>query len=209
MTKSRIRILCVDDHPLVREGITRKIELQPDMQLVAAAVTGEEAIALFRQHRPDVTLMDLRLPTMSGLDAIRAIRKEDGSAKIVVLTMYQGGEDIHRALQAGATTYVMKNTASDDLIRVVREVHAGVRPIPPDTAVQLAAREFLAHLTPREMSVVELLAKGMRNKEIAAALGISEDTAEVHLRHIFDKLEVKDRTAAVMVALRRGIIHLD
>jgi DNA-binding NarL/FixJ family response regulator len=209
MMKPRIRILCVDDHPLVREGIMRKIELQSDMQLVGAAVTGEEAVALFQRHRPDVTLMDLRLPTMSGLDAIRAIRKEDKAAKIVVLTMYQGDEDIHRALQAGASTYVLKNTASDDLMRVVREVHAGVRAIPAETAMQLASREFLAQLTRREVTVVELLAKGMRNKEIAATLGISEDTVEVHLRNIFEKLHVNDRTAALMVALRRGIIHVD
>jgi DNA-binding NarL/FixJ family response regulator len=209
MTKSRIRILCVDDHPLVREGIMRKIELQSDMQLVGAAVTGEEAVELFQRHRPDVTLMDLRLPRMSGLDAIRAIRKEDKGAKIVVLTMYQGDEDIHRALQAGASTYVLKNTASDDLMRVVREVHAGVRAIPAETAVQLAGREFLAQLTRREVTVVELLAKGMRNKEIATALSISEDTVEVHLRNIFEKLQVNDRTAALMVALRRGIIHVD
>ncbi len=187
----------------------RTIELQSDMQLVGAAVTGEEAVELFQRHRPDVTLMDLRLPTMSGLDAIRAIRKEDKAAKIVVLTMYQGDEDIHRALQAGASTYVQKNTASDDLMRVVREVHAGVRAIPAATAVQLASREFLAQLTRREVTVVELLAKGMRNKEIAATLDISEDTVEVHLRNIFEKLQVTDRTAALMVALRRGIVHLD
>lgn len=208
MAKSQIRVLCVDDHPLVREGIIRKIELQPDMKVIATAVTGEEAVGLFRQHRPDITLMDLQLPTMSGLDAIRAIRNEDEHAKIIVLTMYQGDEDIHRALQAGAATYVLKNTASDDLIRVMREVQAGARPIPADTAVQLAARATRTPLTGREVMVVELIAKGMRNKEIAAALGISEDTAEVHIRNIFAKFDVKDRTAAVMVALRRGIIHI-
>jgi DNA-binding NarL/FixJ family response regulator len=209
MTKFRIRILCVDDHPLVREGITRKIELQSDMQLVGAAVTGEEAVELFDRHRPDVTLMDLRLPSMSGLDAIRAIRSKDKAAKIVVLTMYHGDEDIHRALQAGATTYVLKNTASDDLMRVVREVHAGMPAIPAATAAQLARHELLARLTRREVTVVELLAKGMRNKEIAATLGISEDTVEVHLKNVFEKLQVNDRTAALMVALRRGIVHVD
>jgi DNA-binding NarL/FixJ family response regulator len=208
MAKTQIRILCVDDHPLVLEGIIRKIELQPDMKVVGTAMTGEDALALFRKQRPDVTLMDLQLPTMSGLDAIRTIRKENESAKIIVLTMYQGDEDIYRALQAGAATYVLKHTASDDLIRVVREVHAGARPIPADTAVQLAERAGKAPLTSREVAVIELIAKGMRNKEIAAALGISEDTAEVHIRNIFAKFDVKDRTAAVMVALRRGIIHL-
>ena len=209
MGQARIRVLCVDDHPLVREGVMRKVELQPDMEVVATACTGEEAVALYRQHRPDVTLMDLQLPTMSGLEAIQAIRDYDGSAKIIVLSMSEGDEDIHRALRAGAATYVLKRTASDDLIGVLREVHAGARPIPSDTAAQLAWRAIQQVLTNRETMVVELIAKGMRNKEIAAALGISEDTAEVHVRNIFTKLNVRDRTAAAVVALRRGIIHIN
>jgi DNA-binding NarL/FixJ family response regulator len=208
LTQSQIRVLCVDDHPLVREGITRKVELQPDMEVVATASTGEEAVTLFCQHRPDVTLMDLQLPTMSGLQAIQAIRAYDGNAKIIVLTMSEGDEDIHRALRAGASTYMLKRTASDDLIGVLRDVYAGARPMPADTAAQLASRETQGVLTNRETMVVELIAKGMRNKEIAAALCITEDTAEVHIRNIFAKLNVRDRTAAAIVALRRGIIHI-
>jgi DNA-binding NarL/FixJ family response regulator len=205
---SRIRVLCVDDHPLVREAITRKIDLQHDMKVVAAAATGEQGILQFRERRPDVTLMDLQLPAMSGLDAIRVLRAEDATARIIVLTMYQGDEDIHRALQAGAAAYVLKSTVSDDLVRAVRDVHAGLLSISPDVAAHLASGATQARLTPREIMVVELIATGMRNKEIAAALRISEDTAEVHIRNIFAKLNVRDRTAAVTVALRRGIIHL-
>jgi two-component system NarL family response regulator len=208
MSKHRIRVLCVDDHPLVREAVSRKIELQPDMKVVATAANGQEAVELFREHRPDVTLMDLHLPVLSGLEAIRAIRAEDNQARIITLTMYDGDEQIFRALRAGATTYVLKSTLSDDLVRVVREVHGGGRPIPSDVALHLAERTRRGILTDREIEVVELLATGMRNKEISGSLHISEDTVEAHLRNIFSKLNVKDRTAAVTVALRRGIIHL-
>jgi DNA-binding NarL/FixJ family response regulator len=207
-SKPRIRVLCVDDHPLVREAITRKIDLQSDMKVVASAATGEQAVLQFREHRPDVTLMDLQLPAMSGLEAIRILRAEDATARIIVLTMYQGDEDIHRALNAGAAAYVLKSTVSDDLVRAVREVHAGQPSLSPDVAAQLATGAAQPRLTSREIMVVELIATGMRNKEIAAELRISEDTVEVHIRNIFTKLNVKDRTAAVTVALRRGIIHL-
>lgn len=203
-----IRLLCVDDHPLVREGVTRKIDAQPDMRVVASASTGEEAILLFEQHLPDVTLMDLNLPGMSGLDVITAIRRSHPNARIIVLTMYKGDEDIHRALEAGASAYVLKTTVSDDLVRVVREVHAGAKPMSSDVATQLAARAVSPALTPRETRVVELMAHGLRNKEIAYELGISEDTVEVHARNMFTKMGVRDRTAAVTAALRRGIIHL-
>ena len=205
---TEIRVLCVDDHPLVREGITRKIDAQADMLVVAAAATGEEAIRLFEDHRPDVTLMDLNLPGISGLEAIAAIRRLQPAARIVVLTMYKGDEDIHRALEAGASAYVLKTTVSDDLVRVVREVHAGAKPMSSDVAIQLAARAVSPALTPREKSVVELMARGFRNKEIAFELGISEDTVEVHARNLFTKMGVRDRTAAVTAALRRGFIHL-
>lgn len=208
MGKYAIRVLCVDDHAVVRDGIALKIGLQPDMKVVATATTGEQAVELFRRHRPDVTLMDLRLPGMSGLEAIHAIRREDPDARIVVLTIYEGDEDIYRALQAGATTYLLKHTLSDDLIRIVREVHAGMKPIVPDIAVRLAARLTEPPLTVRETQIVELMAGGMRNKEVAAALGIAEETVVVHIKNLFAKLHVKDRTAAVTVALRRGIIHL-
>ena len=203
-----IRVLCVDDHPLVREGVTRKIDAQADMHVVAAAATGEEAVRLFEEHRPDVTLMDLNLPGISGLEAIAAIRRLQATARIVVLTMYKGDEDIHRALEAGASAYVLKTTVSDDLVRVVREVHAGAKPMSSDVATQLAARAISPALTPRERSVVELMARGFRNKEIAFELGISEDTVEVHARNLFTKMGVRDRTAAVTAALRRGFIHL-
>jgi two-component system NarL family response regulator len=205
---TRIRVQCVDDHALVRDGISLKINLEPDMTVVASAATGEQAVALFAEHRPDVTLLDLQLPAMSGLEALREIRTIDPNARVIVLTMYQGEEDIYRALQAGAATYLLKGTLSDDLIRIVRAVHAGERPIPPDVAAKLAAREPRAALTAREIEVVTLMATGMQNKEIAAALHISHETVRLHAKNIFAKLQVPDRTAAVIDALRRGIIHL-
>jgi DNA-binding NarL/FixJ family response regulator len=208
MTGTTIRVLCVDDHPLVREGITLKIHSQLDMEVIGSAATGEEGLELFRRLRPHVTLMDLQLPTMSGLDAIKAIRSEDPGALIVVLTMYQGDEDIHRALTAGATTYLLKSILSDELVGTVRAVFAGGHPMPADVASRLADRASHPPLTPREMAVVTHIAQGERNKEIAARLRISEDTVEAHIKNIFTKLEVRDRTAAVTVALRRGIIHV-
>jgi DNA-binding NarL/FixJ family response regulator len=205
---SSIRVLCVEDHALVREGISLIIDMQPDMTVVATAPSGEAAVALFREHRPDVTLMDLQLPGMSGLEAIKAIRDEQPHARIVVLTMYEGDEDIYRALQAGASTYLLKNTLSDDLVRVVREVHEGEQPMSDDIAERLAARKLESTLTQRETEVLQLLAKGMRNKEIGANLGITEETTHGYIKSIFQKLKVQDRTAAVTVGLRRGIIHL-
>jgi two-component system, NarL family, response regulator len=206
--RPHIRVLCVDDHRIVREGIALIISRQPDMEVVGSAATGEEAVLLFKRHRPDVTLMDLQLPTMSGLEAIQAIRREYDDARIIVLTMYQGDEDIHRALSAGATTYLLKDTLSDDLIRFVREVHAGRRPIRPDVKARLDERAAQPTLTPREIQVMELVSEGRRNKEIASLLGISEETVQVHLKNIFAKLKVSERTAAVNVALRRGIVHI-
>jgi DNA-binding NarL/FixJ family response regulator len=208
MTTPRIRVLCVDDHRIVREGIGLIIARQPDMEVVGSAATGEEAVALFKRERPDVTLMDLQLPTMSGLEAIQAIRRDDADARIIVLTMYQGDEDIHRALTAGATTYLLKDTLSDDLIRFVREVHSGRRPIRADVKARLDERATQPTLTPREVQVMELVSEGRRNKEIAVLLGISEETVQVHLKNIFAKLKVGERTAAVNVAIRRGIVHI-
>ncbi len=203
-----IRVLCVDDHEIVREGVALKINRQPDMTVVAAAATGEQAIELFREHRPDITLMDLQLPSLSGLDAIHAIRKIEPGARIIVLTMYDGDENIYRAMHGGAVTYLLKGTLSDDLVRIVREVHAGGQPIPPGVATSLANRLSQSGLSPREVEVIELMAGGLRNKEIAARLGITTETARVHVKHILTKLRVKDRVAAVVVALERGIIHL-
>ena len=173
MPKPSIRVLCVEDHRIVREGIALIIDAQRDMKVVASASTGEEAVTLHRQQKPDVTLMDLQLPGISGLDAIQQIRGLDETARIVVLTMYEGDEDIHRALQAGATTYLLKDTISDDLINVIRRVASGERPIPAAVQTRLAERDMRGVLTTRELQVMELIAEGMRNKEIAAALGIS------------------------------------
>ena len=203
-----IRVLCVDDHLIVREGLSLIIAREPDMEVVGAAATGEEAVHLFARLRPHVTLMDLQLPTMSGLDAIRTIRREHSDARIIVLTVYQGDEDIHRALSAGATTYLLKDTLSTDLVRFVREVHAGRRPISANVKATLDERAAQPTLTPREVQVMELVSEGRRNKEIAALLHISEETVQVHLKNIFAKLKVNERTTAVNVALRRGIVHI-
>lgn len=203
-----IRVLCVDDHRLMREGIARIVGVQPDMTVVAQASDGEQAIEQFLKYRPDVTLMDLEMPTMRGVQAIQAIRRHDPQARIVVLTMYHGDEDIHGAVAAGAMGYLLKDTVPDDLIRVIREVHSGRRVIPPEIAAALEQRASQPSLTVRESQVLELLATGKRNKEIAAVLGISADTASAHVKSIFQKFNVHDRTAALAEALRRGIIHI-
>ena len=208
MAAQPIRVMCVDDHALIRDALTLMVDLQQDMRMVATAGSGEQAFECFQQHHPDVTLMDLQLPTMSGLDAIRAIRREDPEARIVVLTMYEGDEDIYRAIEAGAITYLLKDTLADDLIRIVREVHAGARPMSADVAQRLAGRDEQGTLTRREVQVVELIATGMRNKEIAGVLNISDETVQAHVKNILAKLRAPDRTAAVTIALRRGIIHI-
>jgi DNA-binding NarL/FixJ family response regulator len=208
MPTSTIRVLCADDHRLMREGIARIVGVQPDMTVVAQASDGEQAVAQFLQYRPDVTLMDLEMPTMNGVQAIQAIRSRQPDARVVVLTMYHGDEDIHRAIAAGAMGYLLKDTLPDDLIRVIREVHSGRRAIPPEIAAALEQRASQPTLTFREGQVLELLATGKRNKEIAAALGISGDTASAHIKSIFQKFNVHDRTAALAEALRRGIIHI-
>jgi DNA-binding NarL/FixJ family response regulator len=209
MTQTRIRVLCVDDHRIVREGLGLIISRQPDMKVVGFAATADDAVAQFRIHRPDITLMDLRLESSSGLQAIVAIRRENPDARIIVLTMYQGDEDIHQALAAGAATYLLKDSLSDDLIRVVREVHAGGHPIGEDVRARLTERAASPTLTPREIEVLKLVSEGHRNKEIASLLGLSEETVPVHLKNIFAKLKVNERTAAVNVALRRGIVHIE
>lgn len=203
-----IRLLCVDDHSIVREGIALILRQQADMSVVASAASGDEALSLFMRHRPDVTLMDLRLRGSSGTEAIAAIRRVAPDARIIVLTMYDGDEDIYRALQAGAITYLLKDTLSDDLIRVVREVHSGLRPLRPDVEARLAQRLTHPTLTKREIEVTHLMMQGLRNKEIGPSLGISEGTVQVHIKSIFSKLSVNDRTAAVKVALLRGIVHM-
>ena len=203
-----IRVLVVDDHRIVRDGLALIIQREADIEVVGSAATGEEALEAFTRDRPDIVLMDLQLPGMSGVEAIRAIRKSDPNARVVVLTMYDGDEDIHRALEVGAATYLLKDSLADDLIRVVREVHAGERPMRPDVKARLADRAARPTLTQREVHVLQLVLEGKRNKEIGARLSISDETVEVHLKNIFAKLNVHDRTAAVYVALQRGIIHV-
>jgi DNA-binding NarL/FixJ family response regulator len=207
--KDQIRIMCVDDHAVVREGLNAIISAQPDLTVVAEAGSGEEAIELYRRHRPDITLMDLRLKGASGLDATLAIRREFPNARIIMLTTYDGDEDIYRALDAGARGYLLKDTLRKELIDAIRTVHAGQRRIPLPVAAKLAEHMPRISLSVREIEILKLIAQGLRNKEIGAMLGITEDTVKVHIKNIFDKLDVNDRTQAVTVALQRGIIHLD
>jgi DNA-binding NarL/FixJ family response regulator len=203
-----IRLLCVDDHRLVRKGIARIVETQADMEVVAEASNGEEAIEQFKRHRPDVTLMDIELPRMSGLDAIGAIRDAEPDARIVMLTMYHGEEDVYRAVQAGAAAYLLKDAVPEDLIRVIREVHAGARVFPPEIVAALEQRASQPALTARERQVLELMAAGKRTKEIAATLGISSETASAHVKSIFTKFDLHGRSAVVAEAVRRGIVRL-
>jgi two-component system NarL family response regulator len=204
---SRIRVLCVDDHRVMLDGLSLLIGRQNNMSVVATTTNGEDAIALFRTHRPRITLMDLRLPTIDGVETIRRIRTHDPEARIVVLTMYEGDEAIFRALDAGAAAYVLKDVISEDLIRVIRQVDAGEYLAPESITTRLEARKDLPALTPRETEVVRLIAEGMRNKEIAFTLNISEGTAKIHVKNILAKLKVHDRSAVVAVALRRGILR--
>ena len=206
--KPPIRILTVDDHPLLRDGIALLIENQPDMDLVAQAATGGEAIQQFRQHKPDVTLMDLRLPDISGIDALMAIRNDYPDACILMFTTFEGDVEIQRALEAGARGYLLKTTPAKELVEVIRQAHAGKKRIPPDVAAQLAEHMGEEALTPREVEVLQHLAGGNRNKDIADRLFISEETVKVHIKHIMEKLGASDRTQAVAIAIRRGIIQL-
>lgn len=204
----RIRIVCVDDHRVVREGIAAVLGRQSDMDVVAAGATGLQAVELYRVHRPDVVVMDLQMPGMDGHEAIEVIRAEWPEARIVVLTMYHGDEDVYRAVKAGAATYLLKEAILDDLARVVREVHHGSSRLPADVERILASRVTGEALTSREVEVLELVGQGLSNKDIASALSIAQETAKVHVKNILRKLGVADRTAAVTTALKRGILHV-
>jgi DNA-binding NarL/FixJ family response regulator len=203
-----IRVILVDDHPVVRFGLAAIIGLQPDMAVVAEAGSGEEACSVCSRQAADVLLMDLRLPGMSGVDAIRAIRKSHPKIRFIVLTTYDGDEDIHRALEAGAQAYLLKGMSHNDLVNAIRKVHAGLKYIPASVSKSLAERPPHSELSARELEVLELIVKGHSNREIGEALGISEATVKWHVNLILSRLNVTDRTQATVAALQRGIVHL-
>ena len=204
----KIRVLCVDDHPVVRDGIAAIINLQPDMVLAGAAATGGEALERFFELRPDVALVDLQLPDMSGFDLIKKIKDKSPNARIIVLSSHEGDVDIQRALEAGAQGYVAKGIVRGELLETIRSVHTGKRRLPAAVAQKLAEHMADEPISARELEVLSLMAAGKRNKEIASELSIAEDTVKMHVRNILSKLQVNDRTEAVTIALRRGIIHL-
>ncbi len=206
-TPGKIRVFCVDDHPLVREGIATVIRNEPDMLLVGEASNGKEAIQRFREEKPDVTLMDLRLPDMSGIDAMIAIRSEFREAYFVILTTFAGDVEVQRALHAGARAYMLKSMNPKELIEVVRHVHAGKKRVLPEVAAQIADHLGDEALTGREVEVLEQIAGGNRNRDIADKLFITEETVKVHVKHIMEKLGASDRTQAVAIGVRRGIIQ--
>lgn len=206
--RTTIRIMTVDDHPIFRDGLAALLAAYPDFELVAEAADGVRAVEFFRLHRPDVTLMDLSMPVMGGAEAIEKITVEFPDARVIALTTYEGDADIHRALQAGARGYLLKDAIRTQVADAIRSVYRGGLVLPPAVAQRLAEFTPRVELTERELEVMALMAKGMSNKEVAVAIGRTEATVKVHVQHILEKLEVGDRTEAVTVALKRGIIHL-
>jgi DNA-binding NarL/FixJ family response regulator len=204
-----IRVLVADDHPVVRGGLAGVIAQQSELALVAEAANGQEALEKFREHLPNVVLMDLRMPVMDGVSAIQAIRAEFPNARILALTTYEGDVDIHRALEAGARGYLLKDMLLTDVLGAIRAVHRGERVIPAAVAAKLAEFTPRIDLTPREVEVLHLVAKGLSNRDVAGIIGRTDETVKVHLKNIFSKLGVTDRTEAVTLALSRGILHLD
>lgn len=203
-----IKILIVDDHPVVRDGLSAIISRRSDMEVVGEAENGTQAVALFRAHQPDVTLLDLQLPELSGVQVITTLRAEFPQARFIVLTTFDGDEDIYRALRAGAQAYLLKGTPREELLDAIRAVHGGQKRIPPDVAAKLAERMALPELTERELDVLQLIVAGQSNKEIGATLFITEGTVKVHVNSLLGKLGVQDRTQAVTEALKRGIVKL-
>ncbi len=203
-----IRVMCVDDHPVVRKGIASLLANEPDTLLVGEASNGKEAIELFRALRPDVTLIDLRMPQMDGISATRQIRKEFPDVRIIALTSYDGDQDIYQALEAGVRGYLLKETVHTELVHAIRAVYAGKRLVPPEVAERLSEYFPQVALTPREVEVLSLVAQGMANKDIAERIGTASGTVKMHVQNILEKLGAADRTHAVTIAIRRGILHL-
>jgi len=207
--KHSIRVMLVDDHPAFRKGLAALIGTENDLEVVAETGDGNEAIQLFRRHKPDITLMDLRLPGMGGVEATIAIRKEFPDARVIVLTTFDMDEDIYRAMDSGAKSYLLKDTNEDELAATIRAVYAGEEKLAPKLAERLAQRQKRPELSQREMEVLQLLVRGRSNKEIASSLFITEDTVKAHLKTLFVKLGVQDRTDAAITAIRQGIVHLN
>jgi len=206
--ESQIRVLISDDHPVVCRGLASIIQTEPGMEVAAQAANGGQAVQLFREHKPNVTLMDLRMPVMDGVEAIRAIRKENADARIIVLTTYQGDEDIHRALKAGAQSYLLKGMADVELVTAIRNVHAGCRYLPHPVRESLANRPPNSELSGRELQILGLIVKGRSNRQIGEALAITEATVKWHVNIIFSRLNVSHRTQAAVAALSRGLVEM-